>query len=279
MKIKYITILSVIILSLIQCNKRDKDISFSNESIVIDNAVAAMYFHIIFREAENAWAIIDDLDYVSDTYTDPKSTSTSYKKLTYEEKEVTIEYHSWITNNYLLFGTVTVRFDKDVYRTVGKVANIYLKGFSINGQNVVGESTLRYGKEKDNDIYTYSLLEGSAIHELGSSKPVLISGSIRNGRYERIEGNETLEQDDDVWTFSGVMTGMLRETPSMKYTNTVLTTYYLGDEEMDGTVYYSMNCKFARQGASEIKISERSNIFYLYLCSEDLFFSSSTDIH
>jgi len=260
MKIKNIIILAVVIFSLSQCNKKEASPSYSNESITTDNVLAAMYFHIIFCEAENAWAFIDDMDYVANkTYTDPASTSTVFKKMTYDDDTeiITIEYQAWVTNNYDLTGTITVRIVKNSYRVEGKVANVYLRGFSINEQNVVGESSLKYREEKnnDNDIYTYTLLNGSAIHEQGTSMPVLISGSVVNGRYERIEGGETLSLDDDVWAYFSTMTGMVREVPSLKYTNTVLDT-----------VQYSMNCKIARQGVSQIKIQGRSNIFYECLC-------------
>lgn len=274
MKIKYIVIFAFVIFSLNQCNKNEAVTSYSNESIVIDQAQAAMYFQIVFREAEHAWALMDSIDYVEDSQIDPASTSTMFKKLTYNDSAniVTIEYQSWETNNYHLSGIIDVRFDKDVYRKEGEVANVYLEGFSINGQKMVGESSLKYRIEKDNvnDVYTYILLNGSAIHEEGASMPQLISGSIANARYERIEGGATFEPDDDVWTFSGTMTGMLRETPSLRYTNKVLTR--------DGPVQYAMNCKVARQGVSEIEIKGRPNVVYYYFCSE-VFYFSSTDVN
>jgi len=285
MKIKNIIVLIVIFLSLIQCNKKETKMSYSNENVSFDNALAAMYFHIVFREAENAWAIVDTTDYKPDTYIDPASTETAYKKITYTEstKEVTIEYHEWETNDYLLAGTITVELsDKKLYRKDGKVAFVNLTDFSINGQSVVGESSLKYKKEKDNDndIYTYSLLNGSAIYEEGYSMPVMISGSISNARYERIEGGETLPLDDDFWTYSGIMKGMLRDTPSLKFTNTVSTTfnyYDINNTRRPGTLYYSMNCKIPRQGASQIEISERPNIIIFYDCS-GIHFDSTTEI-
>jgi len=282
MKIRNIIVLAVFFLSLCQCNKKETDKSYSNEDIAVDNALAAMYFHIVFREAENAWAFIDSMGYVTDkTYTDPASTSTVSKKLTYKEstKEVTVEYHAWVTNDYLLMGMIVVKlFEKNVYRVDGKVANINLKEFSINGQNVVGDSSIKYKTEKDNknDIYTYSLLNGSAIHEQGYSKPQVISGSISNGRYERTKGGDTPTQDDDEWTFSGKMTGILRETPSLKYTNTVSTTltyYDKNDVKRTGTNYYSMNCKIAKYGASLIEIPLRPDIVCYYDCSDIVFVS------
>jgi hypothetical protein len=237
MKTTKIIVLSVALVALSQCKKNPPE-PYSNEKIVMDNAQAALYFHTVFREAENAWAFIHDREYVEKTYTDSASTQAVFKKLTYgpykdvvTKKMMTIEYNEWESNQLLLRGQMDVIFDKDSsYRKDGKIANVELKDFSINGQNVVGEVTLKYKKSASNpdvppkDQYTFTLLNGAAICEKDYSSTVLISCAIANGQYERTTGYGTLDQEDDVWIFSGATTGMLRNDPNLKYTNTVIAS-------------------------------------------------------
>lgn len=274
------------IIFLCQC-KKDPAEPYSNENIVMDNAQATLYFHTIFREAENAWAFINDKNYQKGTYQDEGSRLTISKKLTYDEKTVTIEYNAWETNHLNLSGSITVSFGISSYRKEGSVANIYLTDFWINQQSVVGGSSIKFikkvaGKEKEEknkDNYTFTLLEGAAIYRKGYSMPLLISCTIaKGGEYERTKGNETLKQDDDEWVYSGVMTGMLRDDPDLKYTNTVLNTYTddKGDR-IDGKIVFTNNCITAKQGVSEIKIAKRPNIVFWYDCN-GCFFGSVTHI-
>jgi len=268
-KIKDIIIFAAIIF-LCQCKKETRG-PYPNDRIVEDNAQAALYFHTVFREAENAWAFIDSVDYAEDVYKDPASTLTIYKELTYDEstKTVTIKYNGWRTNHLFLMGNIAVAFSKDSYRKNGMSAIVYLSDFSINGQNVVGEPSIRYTGNNEKVQYTYTL-NNAAIHELGNSKPVLITGSISNGQYERTEGNETLTQDDDVWVYSGEMKGQLHNDPNLNYTNTVsaTATYTVNGESLNGKVQYVIDCKTALQGMSLIKIKGRSDITFIYNCSE-----------
>ena len=278
-------ILAVVLVALSQC-KKDSQEPYSNENIVMDNAQAALFFHTVFREAEYAWAFIHRQKYEEKTYTDSASTATVYKKLTYEpyknietkKNMVTIEYHEWESNGLLLRGNIFVVFDNDSsYRKDGKLANVELKDFSINGQNVVGEATLKYRKAASNpdtskDQYTYTLLNGAAIYGKDYSKKVLVTSAISNGQYERTEGYKTLTQDDDVWVYvSGEMKGTLHDDPKLKYTNTVTATYM----NKDAKVYYTMDCKPASQGFSIIKITGRPDIVYWYRCDQ-IFFGSVT---
>jgi len=263
-------IILVAIIFLCQC-KKGPEKPYSNENIVLDNAQAALYFHTVFCEAENAWAFIDSIDYQNGVYTDEASTLTKYKELTYNESTstVTIKFHSWKTNNQYLSGNMSVRLIVNSYRQEGKAANVLLTDLSINGQRVEGSATIKFNNfVEDNDNYTFTLLEGAVIREHGLSKPVLISCAITNGgQYERIAGNETLEQGDDEWVYSGVMTGMLRNDPNLKYTNTVLTTYKDSKGEIrDGRIYFTNDCVTAKQGASEIKIAKRPDIIFWYDC-------------
>ena len=270
-------IILVAIIFLCQC-KKDPETPYPNENIVLDNAQAALYFHTVFCEAENAWAFIAGKEYKDGLYPNEANRLTVYKKLTYDQsaKMATIEYSSWETNYQNLYGAVRVRFEVDSYRRDGKVANVYLDDLTINGQRVAGEAAIKFIKkleDKDKEVeardtYTFTLLEGAVIHEYGYSMPVLISCTITNGgQYERIAGNETLEQGDDEWVYSGVMTGMLRNDPNLKYTNTVLTTYKDSKGEIrDGRIYFTNDCVTAKQGASEIKIAKRPDIIFWYDC-------------
>ena len=275
MKIRNIILPLFAIFILSGCKKDQSEDPYTNKKIMEDNAHAVLYFHTVFREAENAWAFINSKEYVEGEYPDPANTSTTYKIMTYSKtlKKVTIEYNAWKSGGHLLIGKIHVEFSEKSYRTKDQVANVMLTDFSINGQNVVGQSSIRYNKveNSDNDHYTYTLKEGAAIHEVGSSKPVLISGAIASGQYERIEGNEKLTQDDDVWVYSGEMKGMLREDQNLKYTNTVISKY-MGEDgnEKDGRIYFTMDCVTAQQGVSQIKVSGRpdTDIIYGYLCSD-----------
>jgi len=278
--VKNIIIFAAIIF-LCQCKKTPEN-HYPNENIVMDNAQATLYFHTVFREAENAWAFIDSMDYRDSTYYKESNKSTSYIKYTFKESEkpesektVTVDYYAWVTNQFLLEGTITVKFGIDSYRTVGSTASVYLTDFSINQQFVEASSTIKFNKTVDGkDTYTYTLRDGAAIHEQGySAMPVLITCAIGNGQYERIEGNETLTQKDDVWVYSGVMTGMLRNDPNLKYTNTIVDSYSDNGDVKDRRVYYSMDCKFAEQGLSQITFLKRPLIVFEYGCNGYNFFT------
>ena len=241
----------------------------------MDNAQGALYFHTVFREAVNVWAFIDSVDYVEGLYKDDANTLTAYKELNYIESTntVIVEYNAWVTNYLFLMGRMTVKLNKDSYRKNGTSATVLLTGFSINGQDVVGESSIKFTGSGEKDQYSFTLLDGAAIRECGNSMPVLISSTISNGQYELIEGKETFSQDDDVWVYSGIMKGQLRNDPNLKYTNTVSTTYTVNGENRDGKVHYHMDCTTARKGISQIKILGRSEIVFGYDCSECYFLS------
>ena len=244
---------------------------YSNENIMLDNAQAALFFHTIFREAENAWAFIHEKDYEPGTYYDPANRQTVTKTYIYDANDVTIEYKAWATSHLLLTGTIRVGFKIDSYRIDKSIANIYLIDFSIDGHDVMGEPAIQ--RISDNN---YSFDIDCTIHEQGVNKPVLITGKIENGQYERIEGGETLLlQDDDVWAYSGTMTGMLHNDPKLVYTNTKFPYTDENGEEQDGTILFTMNpaCKTAQKGASLITIKERPDIAFAYFCTVVDFFS------
>ena len=263
------------ILFLCQC-KKEPEVPYPNENIVMDNAQAALYFHTIFREVENSWAFIANADYEVGVYTDEASKLTNYKTLTYDEQNLKIEYNSWETNKLYLSGDLIVRFETASYRRDGKIANINIIDFSINGQRVVGTASIKFVKTvEEKDQYTFTLLDGAAIHKHGHAQPVLISSAINNGQYERIEGNESLTQEDDVWVYSGVTTGLLHDDPNLKYTNTVSpsSSYLENGESIDGKIHYSMKCAFAQQGLSQITFAKRPAIAFIYDCSGYQFLS------
>lgn len=264
MKTENTLLLFFAIILLICCSKKSEE-PYSVDNILTDNVLATVYFHTIFREAENAWAFIDSVKYKSGTYEIPLERSAS-KILTYKEdnKTVAIEYNTWTSGGHFLVGNMYVTFDKNVYRVDGVKADVKLSDFSINGQAVTGESRITYKKvnNSDNDHYTFTLLDGSAIRERGISMPVLITGIISNGQYERLEGGKTFTQKDDVWKYSGKMTGTLGKGLSLKYTNEIQS---LIDGE-DRTVRFTTECDFAKQGVSKITITGRPDILYEYGC-------------
>ena len=288
MKNQKIIVLAVVFVAFSQCKKASEE-PYPSENIIMDNAQATMYFHTVFREAENAWAFIHEKEYEEATFSDLVSTSTSYKEMTYEpykniknKNMITIVYHEWKSNDLLLMGKIIVVFDNDsCYRKDNKTANITLTDFTINGQNVAGEATMRYRKvgSNPNDQYAYSLLNGATIYEKKNSKKALISCTIGNGQYERIEGNDTLSQDDDVWAYSGTMTGTLRDDPKLKYTNTVTPSMTQNNQTFDTRINFKIGCKTAfgktaYDGFSQIKISKYPDIIYWYLCNEIYFRST-----
>jgi len=271
-----------VIIFLCQCHK-DSEQPKSNETIVLDNAQAALYFHTIFRESEYAWALMDSLGYRGGSHREPANPMMGSKLLIFNLSEKTlnvdVQYDAWLTHHLRLTGTISLTIDTCSYRTDAKEAKVKLSDFSINGQAIVGESSIKYRKvaNNTNDHYTFTLFDGTVIYEAGVSMPVLITSTISNGQYERIKGSETWKHDDDVWAFSGVMTGMLHDDPNLKFTNTVTQTQLINGESADTRVYYSMDCKFGSNGLSQIKIAKRPDIYFGYGCTE-LYFETVTQI-
>jgi len=275
LKLKNCIIFIGALLALSQCKPKEEE-QLSNIEIVRDNALAASYFHAVFREAEYAWAMANENGFkeFEETEKGESNFSRTYK---FDEnttpKSVTVTFNPWVTNDLLLTGSIKVELPELFYRRADMKANIKLPDFAINGQDVVGTSELQYltKGEDENDQYSFKLLNGSAIHEEGYNVSVLISASIANGRYERIAGGETLKQNDDVWKYTGTMTGILREIPQLTYTNALLSEYYLNDIRYEGALIFTMTCTIASQGGSNIAISERSDIQFVHDCSGILF--------
>ena len=271
MKIRNIILFLFVFCALSQCKKEPEE-PYSNEHIILDNAQAALFFHVIFREAENAWAFIHEKNYESGTYHDPENKPNVTKSYTYNvaTNDVTINYNAWPSNNLLLVGTLRVGFRVDSYRIDGSVANVYLSEFSIDGNDIRGVPSI---KRSSDNKYTYNFIDG-AVYERGVNMPVLITGKIENGQYERIEGGDTFTQDDDVWAYSGTMTGMLHDNPKLNYTNKVLTSYIFENGD-NGVIHFTMdkNCLTAKKGVSEITIKDRPDITFGYFCTDIKFIS------
>lgn len=261
MKLKFIPVVCVVALLLYGCKQDDGEHSYTVDDIVQYNAQAAIYFHTIFREAENAWAFIHEKKYDTQVYTE--ETGVSCKKVYCGETEgsqfiINIEYNSWLSGTFHLMGKITVTLpDKNVYRQDGKTANVKLSDdFSIAQQRVTGSSSMTYVKstEDANDHYDYRLTEAS-IYDVDDRQPLITAG-ISNGKYVRIEGNQTLSQGDDTWALVATMTGQLFGEANMKYTNTVVNP--------DEPVYFLMNCPKAIGGASDVIVPNQPYIRYTY---------------
>ena len=268
MKTKIVTILAIgFVFTLTQC-KDEGDIGYSSNDIVIDNVKAALYFHVVFREAEYAWAIVDSIiGYAStESYIEMDSSNNiAFKKYTYSDTTkipvATVEYNEWRftlgDEDIHINGSFTIAIDTFSYRVSRSVSTVTLLGFSINEQSVTGSAriTCQNVESNENDIYSFNLLSGASIRKKGDNTTTLITASIPSGRYERVIGVETFTPDDDVWGYLGNMNGIMRENPKLNYTNT-------GDR----VFYYSTFCNYAENGAARIEIKDHPVIYYWSSC-------------
>jgi len=268
LKTKIVTILAIgFVFTLTQC-KDEGDIGYSSNDIVIDNVKAALYFHVVFREAEYAWAIVDSIiGYAStESYIEMDSSNNiAFKKYTYSDTTkipvATVEYNEWRftlgDEDIHINGSFTIAIDTFSYRVSRSVSTVTLLGFSINEQSVTGSAriTCQNVESNENDIYSFNLLSGASIRKKGDNTTTLITASIPSGRYERIEGSKTFTPNDDVWSYIGNMNGMLRENPNLNYTNTILKN-----------LHYTMDCNYASHGEVKITIKNLPDVYYLYLC-------------
>ena len=287
MKTRNLIISVVLFFVLNQC-KEDDLVGYTNLDIVVDNSQAALYFHTIFREAENAWAIVHSKGY--EDFTEVFEQQHTYKKMTYdeEENEVTIEYHEWLSHNLNLGGTIHLNLsNKDSFRKQREFIGVLLSDFSIEGQIITGSASLQYNTparedddeeeeedyEEPNDRYIFNLSDG-IIREQGVRMPTLITAAITGGNYERTAGSETLSPDDDEWRYDGTMTGMLREMPGMNYRNVVVPAIVIDGQNVEAAIYYDMICKTALRGYSVITVQGRV-IEFVYLCDAIEFYNET----
>ncbi len=272
--------LFIIVISIFGGCKKDSEESITNEQILENNAQAVMYFHTIFRESENAWAVVDSINYDPTNIVEEK-VGSSYRKISYnsDTNTVTVEYNAWVSGRMQLGGKVYIKVPNR-YKENGSTAAVTLESFSIQAQRVTGAATLTYSKVEgsETDHYQYKLTNGAIYHQDETQLQVLITANIQNGAYERTAGGNTVDQKNDLWAYTGTMTGLLYEDPNMSYTNNVLTSYVDGSgATQNGTVYYSLGCLTAKEGVAQIKTSGRSDITYQYDCSE-YFYVSVTKI-
>ena len=314
MRLRFFIVAAVVLALFSRCED-NSDGNYSNTEIVLDNAQAVMYFHTVFCEAENIWALADSKGYVE--FEDFFQQSEGYKEVTavvtekYDEdgiellsveNTVTVTYHEWISNKLKLTGEISVVFLAGSYRKQNETARATLNNLFIENQNVTGVSTVQYRnvpkvkeddeeddgddeeeeEEEENDIYHFSLLDGASIREAGrraGGMPVLLTASIRNGSYERVAGGATLSADDDVWKYWGVMSGILRNRPTMRYTNTISERMNIDGTQVDFAIYFDGGCPITVMhnisGFSTITISGHSDIFYQFRCDR-VYFETET---
>jgi len=277
MKSKIIIIIAIgFVFVLSQC--KNEDDTYSNSEIVLDNVNASLYFHTVFREAEYAWAVVDSFfKYsTSEPYIEwHHKNNKTFRQLTYSDTAkihvATVEYFEWEINNLILDGTFTILVDtfNNRYRLSRSTITVNLNDFFINEQHVSGSSKIQcLNVDSITDIYSYNLLNGASIRMKGNNMPILITSTIPDGRYERKAGRDTFEQHDDIWTFWGTMRGMIRESPNLNYTTTVIRDYAL---------IYSMSCDYALDGIAKVTIKDFPDVYYRYECDK-IFYETQENI-
>ncbi|MDR1666584.1 MAG: hypothetical protein LBS03_02670 [Bacteroidales bacterium] len=205
----------------------DDDEGYETRVMVTDVTQAYLYYWLIFREAENAWALVHEAGYAAGETTRENGRSISYQLTEGGKGIVSVVFDGWRQHTAILSGTMTVDLpvDKDSYRQNGRVS-ISLSKFSINGQQVTGFATITFSAAGEIDQYAYSLTE-AAIYD-SDDEQILITCSMSGGRFQRIDGSATTASpEDDLWAFNGNMTGMLHNQSSLKYTNTVDNSHWL----------------------------------------------------
>lgn len=271
MRITNILWLTAVSCLLCCCKKDDTNSSYSVDEIVTANVQATLYFHIIFCEAENAWALVHNTGYSSKIFGD--TVRSSYKVVSFVETagstyEVHVKYNNWWVRQLGLSGEMIVKLpNKNVYRTELQTANVTLNGFSIAQQRVVGSSSIKYiGKnQEENDTYDYTF-KSAKIYDV-TDAIAIISADITSGRYTRVEGGSTVVNsiktpNVDSWTFNATMTGSYRE--NLSYTNKILSNV------AGGILYFSKDCtKKAIQGISQLIVPGQPYIEYDYGLSCD----------
>ncbi|MDR2038389.1 MAG: hypothetical protein LBQ60_10750 [Bacteroidales bacterium] len=266
MKLKNIIIVALAVILLPTCKKDDDEVEYTPIDMVGDVVWATSYYSVIFREAEDAWALVDKNNYSTDPITEENESRK--KTITFKEPSegkfvVDIEYNAWSLNDMTLMGTITIDLpDKEVYGQSGRTAVIKLTNrFSVNGQIVTGNMpiTCRFVTEGETQIDRYDYkLNTASIHSLEDDKKVIITCDVTNGSYTRIEGAETkADPKDDVWSFTGTMTGMLRDDANFTYSNTVSGTE--GE-----TLLFKSTCYKALQGVCKLTVKGKSDMHYTY---------------
>ncbi|GHT77913.1 hypothetical protein FACS189464_0460 [Bacteroidia bacterium] len=240
------------------CSKDDA--SYSPDEMVIDVTQAYMYYFIIFREAETAWAQVHE-----DGYPVGKVDSTESRKVYYllkteiktegdtiKKYSIEVDFEDYRWNSTVLSGKITVNLAADSSYTKNDRTTVSLSKFFINRQEVEGFSIISHTRNEETDQYSYTLASGSIYSVDGED--ILITSAVSSGVFHRTKGSATTDTpEDDVWTFNGAMTGKIRNTESLKYSNAV---------HLPPTFYRDCNKK-ARQGVCTLTVGKQ-NIFYDY---------------
>ncbi|MDR1865839.1 MAG: hypothetical protein LBR08_09760 [Bacteroidales bacterium] len=207
--------------------KKSANVSFAPEETVTDLAQTYLYYSMIFREAEHAWALIDHRQYPAEPVTETGANGAqrifTWVETEEGKPELTVEYRAWTWGTATLAGKLTMNMPgKDLYRESGKTATVNFTGFSINRQNIAGYANITRAAAGDDgaDRYNYSFNNSSIYDETGQQ--VIIASTMTNGSLTRVEGGDTHPvQEDDTWSFTGSMSGTLRNNISLKYSNAV----------------------------------------------------------
>ncbi len=267
MKVKSVLLAVAFLIMLLGC-KKDSEESYSTEDMVFENTQATLYYHAIFREAENAWAQIDDLGYPTNEIV--QTSGSSYKKMIYSANETTyvisIEYNNWTSGAVRLSGSMKVTLpDVGMYHVKDKQARVELTSFAVNDQRVAGTITMTYttdpaaGTEAQLNTYAYTVSNG-IIYNLEEARQQDISVAITDGVYTQVEGASTkTDASDDVWTFTGTAKGQLYGNSELTYTNAVVKS-----ETLNGTLYLNASCNKALQGVCTLTVNGYPNIAYSY---------------
>jgi hypothetical protein len=222
--LRYICIVFSACALLFQACHKDQN-SYDVRLAVTDVTQAHLYYYMIFREAENAWALVH-----KDGYQFGKEITENHRIIQLDSLKkksyIDVTFTEWKWGTATLSGKLILnlpaRADSS-YKRKDRIT-VSLTGFSINGQQMTGFSTISYTGTATTDTtnvvdsYSYALADGSIYSTNG--KQILITASVSNGVFRRIDGSATIAQpEDDIWTFNGVMTGLIRNNASQKYSN------------------------------------------------------------
>ncbi|MDR0715088.1 MAG: hypothetical protein LBF89_12675 [Bacteroidales bacterium] len=224
---RIIVFFAVVAVVLLDGCRKGSDEVYEPRVLVTDVTQAYLYYYMVFREAENAWALVHENGYVSGQTAAENGRSVDYRLSEGSKGIISVEFDRWQQHTATLSGTMTVDLpvERDSYRQNGRVT-VSLSGFSINGQQVTGFSTITYSGSDEIDQYNYSLTEASVYSKDGEQ--ILITSSLSGGRFQRVAGSATIAvAEDDSWIFNGTMSGILRNRSDLRYSNTVDNDYWL----------------------------------------------------
>jgi hypothetical protein len=279
MKARIIFISVICSLLFVRCKKDDPAPAYSLEDMIRYNSAAALYFHVIFREAENAWALAEEAGYIEDRdiFFEENATKTDFKRITFSENEgseylLSIEYRNWTVSGVMLIGKITVKLPSGKFYRHSGTANITVHDFSIAKQRITGNSSISYQGSEEVNKYSYSLSNGG-IRDAENDNLVLVTAAITGGTYTQNTEN------DDIWHFTGTMRGAIGNNGSINYTNVVLTS---GDlftgSGVDPFISFSANCRKPMGGIVQFTAVGQPDTYYFYNnCDGDIIINTITN--